>query len=231
MTEERIFSDPHRYAICAPESLPIKEYYKGVFEEIYIFFNPFIKPKTIDYKLFYTNSNPTRNEVRDNCEIVTWQQFLTLSGIESFKKLDVGLRTNILGLRKEYENENIAKVIRDTCRNEEIAEPTEGFFPYFIMDHLLMGIKSIGHNWIWCGDEFASERKLKFINDIIKDNNMLDQCKNLFTNDNQILITTHWDSHFSLLCSDTNTVEYLVDFCELEGFYCTDSTEIYWSIT
>ncbi|HLU22101.1 MAG TPA: hypothetical protein VKZ77_06415, partial [Bacillaceae bacterium] len=63
------------------------------------------------------------------------------------------------------------------------------------------------------------------------DNNKLDDGKNLFTHDNSILITTHWDSHFSLLCSDRQTLKHLVTTCNLEGFYCTEATEIYWSLS
>ncbi|WP_289889905.1 hypothetical protein [Virgibacillus pantothenticus] len=37
--------NPHRYAVCAPEDMPIKSFYQGVFEEVFIFFHPFIKPK------------------------------------------------------------------------------------------------------------------------------------------------------------------------------------------
>ncbi|MGN7400001.1 DUF2711 family protein [Cytobacillus praedii] len=231
MIGKRVFSNPQRFAVCAPDGLPIKEYYKEVFEEIFVFYHPFIKPESIDYELFKPDTYPNRNEIRENCVVVTWKQFLKLSGIESFRKLDVGLRTNINGLREEYQDENIAQMIKNTCRDKKIGEPTEGLFPYFIMDNLLKGIKALGHNWIWCGNEFATERKLTFIDDIITDNNLLDQCKNLFTNDHHLLITTHWDSHFSLLCSGKSTVEQLVNYCNLEGFYCTDQTEIYWSLS
>ncbi len=63
---------------------------------------------------------------------------------------------------------------------------------------------------------------------------MLDDLKkgkrNLFTHDHNILITTHWDSHFSLLCSDKETVEQLVNSSGLEGFYCSEETKMYWSL-
>lgn len=51
-----------------------------------------------------------------------------------------------------------------------------------------------------------------------------------FTHDNELLVTTHWDSHFSMLCSDKETIERIVKHCDLEGFYCDDQTEIYWSV-
>lgn len=52
----------------------------------------------------------------------------------------------------------------------------------------------------------------------------------LFTHNNEVLLTTHWDSHFSLLCSDKETVSKIVMFAGLEGYYCDDKSEIYWSL-
>lgn len=231
MEKERVLPEPHRYAVCSSEDMPIKEFYKGVFEEVYVFYHPFIKPKAIDYDLFNPDTYPTRSEIRKYCEKVTWEQFLILAGIGSYKQLDIGLRTRILGLKKEYQNLYAAALIEKTCMKNLIVEPSEGLFPEFIMDDLLNGIKTVGHEWIWCGDEFCTERKLVYIDDLMHDNNLLEQGKNLFTHDNSILITTHWDSHFSLLCSDKCTVEQLVNLCGLEGFYCNDKTEIYWSLS
>lgn len=234
MTEARVLPEPHRYAICAPEDIAIKEFYKGVFEEVFIFFHPFIKPKTIDYELFKPDTYPSKNDIRDNCEMVTWKEFVTLAGLNSFRQLDIGLRTNILGLKKEYQDLQSAKLVQETCEKEKIVQPAEGLFPEFIMNNLLESIKTIGHEWIWHGDEFCTERTLEYIDDFINNNNMLDDLKNgkrnLFTHDNNILITTHWDSHFSLLCSDKETVEQLVKSSGLEGFYCSEETEMYWSL-
>ncbi|MBD3109233.1 hypothetical protein IEO70_12835 [Bacillus sp. AGMB 02131] len=49
MGKDRVFPEPHRYAVCSFEDMPIKQFYKGVFEEVYVFYHPFIKPKAIDY--------------------------------------------------------------------------------------------------------------------------------------------------------------------------------------
>lgn len=99
------------------------------------------------------------------------------------------------------------------------------------MAGLLESIKNLGHDWIWCGDEHCTERKLEYTEDLINDLDLLHrERRNLFTHDQSILITTHWDSHFSMLCSDKATLEKLVKECQLEGFYCNEQTEIYWSL-
>lgn len=231
MEDARLLPEPHRYAICAPEGMPIKEFYTGLFEEVFVFFHPFIKAKTNDFDLFNPDTDKSRNELQKNCEKLTWTQFLTLTGIDSYKQLDIGLRTSISGLREEYQDQNTAELIHKTCREKLISAPSEGSFPETIMNGLLEAIKITGHEWIWLGDEFCTERKLMYIDDLIRDNNLLGQGKNLFTHDNGMLITTHWDSHFSLLCSDKKTVEQLVNSSELEGFYCNEKTKIYWSLS
>jgi hypothetical protein len=231
MSETRVAPEPHKYAVCAPEEMPLKDFYKGIYNEVFVFYHPFIKPISIDYKLFEPETYPGKNDIIEKCEMVTWKQFLSISGIESYSHLDIGLRTQILGLKKQFANEETAEKIQDTCEKHQLIAPMEGFFPEFLMNKVLLSIKQDGHNWIWSGDEFCTERKLEYIDDLIKDNEALrNQRLNLFTHDNEILLTTHWDSHFSMLCSDKDTINKIVKFADLEGFFCDDKTEIYWSL-
>lgn len=231
MTKMRVLPEPDRYAVCAPDGNSIKDYYKGVFEEVFLFYHPFIKPKTIDYKLFESNTYPSRNDIIKNCEILTWTQFLEISTIKNYRQLDIGLRTLISGLNKKFANDDIAKVIQDVCENKEIVVPSEGCFPELLLTGLLENIKKEGYEWIWYGDEFCTERKLEYIDELVEDYNAFQNHPiNLFTHDHKILLTTHWDSHYSMLCADKNTVNKLVESCNLEGFYCSEHTEIYWSL-
>ncbi|WP_211746249.1 DUF2711 family protein [Paenibacillus sp. Marseille-Q4541] len=231
MTDVRVLPESHKYAVCAPDDMPIKGYYKGIYDEVYVFFHPFIKPISIDYGLFEPETYPGKNDIIEKCEMVTWKNFLSISGIESYSNLDIGLRTQIFGLKEQFANKETADRVRDTCEKHQIIAPMEGFFPEFLMNRLLLSIKKKGHNWIWSGDEFCTERKLEYIDDLIKDNDCLrNQRLNLFTNENEILLTTHWDSHFSLLCSDKDTINRIVKNTNLEGFFCDEKTEIYWSL-
>ncbi len=232
MANAKSLPEPHRYAVCAYEDMPIKEFYEGVFEDVFIFYHPFIKPRTIGYERFMPDTYPTRMEIMEHCEAVTWENVLKLTGIPDAAQLDIGLRSLIYGLKKEFANDETAKIIANICEQEKIVCPTEGLFPEIIMAGLLESIKNLGHDWIWCGDEFCTERKLEYTEDLIKDLDLLHrERRNLFTHDQSILITTHWDSHFSMLCSDKATLKKIVEECQLEGFYCNDHTEIYWSLS
>ncbi|MER2009290.1 MAG: DUF2711 family protein, partial [Psychrobacillus sp.] len=156
MAKERILPKPDRYAVCSPEGIPIKKFYEGVFEEVYIFFHPFIKPKTIKYELFEPDTYTSRDDIIKHCEMLTWNQFLEISGIDNYQQLDIGLRTSISGLNQTYKNEKLAKVILDVCEQEEIIAPTEGCFPETLITGILENIKKQGHDWIWYGDEFGT---------------------------------------------------------------------------
>ncbi|OCA81684.1 hypothetical protein A8F94_22775 [Bacillus sp. FJAT-27225] len=228
MSDSRIMPDPHRYAVCAKEDIPIKEFYQGVFEEVFILYHPFIKPKTMEWN---DEEYFGKNVISTHCEPISWTDFLALSSIESHKKLDIGLRSYIGGLNQQFAGKEAAHVIQEVCEKNKLIVPSEGYFSELLFNKMLEAIKQEGHEWIWCGDEFGTERKLHYIEDVIEDNNPFgNQRVNLFTHDASILLTTHWDSHFSLLCSDKETVHRIVSLCNLEGFYCTDKTQLYWSI-
>lgn len=231
MSEIRVLPEPHKYAVCAPEDMPIKDFYKGFYSEVFIFYHPFIKPISIDYELFYPQTYPGKNDIIEKCELVTWKQFLSLSRILNYSHLDIGLRTQVLGLKKQFSNEETAETIREICEKHRLITPIEGFFPELLMNSILSLLRQEGHDWIWSGDEFCTERKLEYIDDLINDNEALrNQRLNLFTHNNEVLLTTHWDSHFSLLCSDKETINKIVKFAGLEGFFCDEKTEIYWSL-
>ncbi|QFT87906.1 hypothetical protein FIU87_04490 [Bacillus sp. THAF10] len=229
MDENRVLPEPHRFAVCAYEDVAIKKFYKDVFQEIYIFFHPFIKPRTINYDLFIPETYPDKFQIVNNCETVTWTDFLSLSGLRSYEELDIGLRTRILGLKKQYANKEYEKAIVKTTNKHNLVPPSEGCLPEILINTLLSAIKEEKHDWIWVGDEFGTERKLEYIDDLITQDTL--QRHNLFTHDHTLLITTHWDSHFSMICSnDKKKLDRIIESCSLDGFYCDDETEIYWSV-
>ena len=219
---------PHAYAVCAPDNVSIKEYYKNYYEEVFIFLHPFLQPRSSGLDLIETPL--TKFEMMEQTRRIRWDKVIGLLGMADYKELDVGLRTLISGLRDEYANEDAARKVSGLKEKERIYDPTEGFLPVGLINPLLEAIKSEGHDWIWVGDEFGSERKQEYLDDLWKSDELEWNRKNLFTHDNELLITTHWDSHFSMLCSDKETIERIVKHCDLEGFYCDDKTEIYWSL-
>lgn len=67
-----IIPEPHRYAVCVPEDTSIKKFYQGVYEETFLFFHPFIKPKQTGSEEISFSDFPDKNEIIDTFEVVTY---------------------------------------------------------------------------------------------------------------------------------------------------------------
>ena len=226
----RVLPPPDVFASC-PLDGKILEHYAGTFEAVYVSLNPFIKPITIDAAEFKPGTYPNRANIVANCEPVRWSEVLQLAKLPSIAAVDIGLRTQIGGLRKDLENQNYATAIAALAETQGILPPTEGHFSELLHDKILQSIQSLGYEWLWIGEEFDTERKLRWIDDIKNQEDGLTTGRfNVFTPDKQLLWTIHWDSHFSFLCSSHERLASIHAASRLEGFFCTSSTEVYWSV-
>lgn len=217
MNEKPPFEPPHN-CICSYPDLPILEFYKGYFEAVYLILHP-----------FYTTGD---NEIVTNS--ITWREFLSMSKFEDINRLDIALRNNIGGLVDKWANKSDVDVLRQTCDLHNLQMPSEGVFQEALRIDMLMSLQEEGHPYIFVADEFGFERKLDYISEMIEKRDEVTLTwgapRNWYTNRNEILYTTHWDSHFTLLCSDTATIKRILAKHHFEGFYCNNTTEIYWSL-
>lgn len=225
----KILPESHHYASCPDEDIPLKTYYKGFFDEVYICFHPFIKPVSMDYNIFSQDTWITKKEILKHCEAISWSTIIKELNLSGIKQLDKVLRLSILGLGKKHEDPDLLNLFNNYLDKNKIISPSEGVISDFICDPILSSLLDFGHKWVWIGDEFCTSRKLHYIEDLINDDDAISE-SNFFTYDNEILVSTHWDSHFTLLCGDKDYLEKTVTKYNLEGFYCNDLTEIYWSI-
>jgi hypothetical protein len=162
---------------------------------------------------------------------VSWSDVLSFSGLKSLSEIDIALRTQIGGLNAKFAKLELAEALRNSLLKEGVLMPDEGKFSDLSHNKLLSFVKSQGYEWVWVGDEFCTQRKLHWIEDLMSpDSNATDQC-NVFTPDKKILWTTHWDSHFSFLCASQNVVDAMAVDPNFEGFACSWATEVYWSVS
>jgi len=204
--------------ICAYPDMPILDFYQGYFDTVFIMLHPFYKT----------------NEEGKIVEVVTWNEFISLAGFRDINQLDIALRNLIGGLVSKWENEEDVEQLKRTCELHNLKIPSEGEFQEALEHAMLTGLQEQGHNYMFIGDEFGFERKVIFMQDLIEGK---DEVKLTYgghevwyTNKNEILYTSHWDSHFTMLCSDRSTVENILYNHPFEGFYCNEHTQIYWSI-
>ena len=223
---ERTLPKPDKYASC-PNGGKILEYYTGTFDTVFVAFHQFYDKGELSSKKFEGDNWPDNPEIRDHCSSVSWSEILKITSIPSLADLDVGLRTHIMGLNKQFENRDAAKAIDEL--NDNIIIPVEGFICPFVEGKLLSALLSNGERWLWVGDEFGTERKLWWIEDLlIKDVIPSSACS--YIPDKSISITTHWDSHCTFICGNGVKIRKILNDADLEGFYCNENTEVEWGL-
>ena len=221
---------PDPYATC-PGNQKVLAYYAGTFDSVYVSLSPFIQPMAIAPSVFCSEPYPSRQKVAEACKSVTWREIMSLTGLPSLSQVDIGLRTRIGGLNKHHENKEFADRITNLADTAGIIPPAEGEHSDFLHNQVLGLFQELGHEWVWVGDEFCTERRLHWIEDLKTEMQPTIQghC-NVLSPDKSILWTVHWDSHFSFICSSQENLNRLGIARRLEGFFCNPNTGVYWSL-
>lgn len=227
---ERVLPEQDRYATCPADGV-ILDYYAGVFEAVFILLHPFIKPISIGLDVFQPSTYPDRKSIVANCKPVFWSEVMSLANFSSLSEIDIGIRTLISGLKAEYARPEYADRLDDLYENQQIIAPSEGVFSDLTHDLMLGFLQDSGHDWVWVGDEFCTERKLYWIEDLKGKaaNATLGHC-NVFPPDKSFLWTTHWDSCCSFVCGSRELLESLKTRQWAEGFFCSERTCVYWGL-
>ncbi|AMC35109.1 DUF2711 family protein [Janthinobacterium sp. B9-8] len=227
----RVLPSSDRYAVCPYEG-SVLSFFEGTFEAAYVLLHPFLRPHSISIHQFQSETYPSREQICKSCDAVTWADLQRLSGLKSINEVDIALRTRIGGLKSNFTRLELAKTLKTALETEGIVEPDEGSFSELTHNKVLTFIQSQGYEWVWIGDEFCTERKLHWIEDLKAPDSEATQQQhcNVFTPDKKLLWTTHWDSHFSFFCGSHHTVKALAHDANFEGFECSQSTEVYWSV-
>lgn len=226
--QQRVLPAPDTFATCPYEGR-ILDYYAGTFDAVYVLLSPFLRPVSIDRMRLSSDDYPSKAELHAGCEPIPWHRVLTLGGFSSLGEIDVGLRTSIGGLRRHLERKDLSGRLADLQAKHDIEAPPEGDVSPLLENRIFEALQNQGYTWLWIGDEFCTERKLHWIDDL-KESDVRTPHANLFTPDKRLLVTTHWDSHFSFLCGTHSTIESIVTQASFEGFFCKPETEVYWSL-
>ena len=222
--------DVHHNIIPPSADTSIIEFYKGYFDCVFIILHPFMKCHDLE-KFMSKKERHTKDELTHLADSVSWNEITSLCGFSDIKQIDIALRNMIGGLNKIHHNDKEQTKLDHVCELNNFIIPPEGNFSELLVDSMLHALTDLGHEWVYIGDEFGWERKLEYIQDII-DNKVQANFhhESWYTVKNEILYTTHWDSHFTFLCSDKETIEKILSQHPFEGFYCNEETEVYWSL-
>ena len=229
MTEDRVLPSPDIYASC-PDDGKILSYYSEQFEVVYIVLHPFLRPKSDRIEYLKTKEDWfSDSQILQWFDPVGWTEFLHLSGIDNWQNLDGALRNYIFGISDRERFQSYTDALIYTLERENLFPPYEGEIPCVLMSKIRRGLHSLGYKWVWLGDEFCTERKLEWIDDLETTEKI--PCHGcIFTPDHKILMISHWDSHCTFFCSSREKISTFLAQAKLEGFYCTPQTEVYWGL-
>ncbi|MFY8300550.1 DUF2711 family protein [Pseudoalteromonas sp. SS15] len=228
MVKKKVLPAPDLYASC-PNDGKILEYYQGTFDSVFVALHQFCKPNKIQLREFESDDCPKNAEMRNDCKPISWKEVLQELPFDLYSEMDIGLRTYIGGLNSQFENKALSETIRRFSETSNIKIPDEGLVCPFIEEKVLSTLIELGYEWLWVGDEFGTERKLKWIEDILeKDELPYSACS--YTPDRKVLIATHWDSHCTFICANNKLLKSIINGADVEGFYCNDQTEVYWGL-
>ena len=72
---DRVLPESEKFASC-PYDEKILPFYEGQFDSVYVLLHPFFKPLKIDIERFCPSKWPTKQEIIDGCEPVSWHEIL-----------------------------------------------------------------------------------------------------------------------------------------------------------
>lgn len=230
----RVLPAADRFATC-PNDGKVLDYYAGVSTSVYVSLSPFLAPLSSAFVARCDSADPDavpdRIALAANCRPVPWCEVARESGLPNLAAVDIALRTQIGGLSAAFEDKDYAARLKRLYANNRLWLPIEGQHAELLQTTVLELFQALGHDWVWVGDEFGTERKLYWIDDIKKGSAdpIRGHC-NVFAPDHSLLWTVHWDSHFSFLCAASDGALRSVNVeAALEGFFCGPDTQVYWS--
>jgi hypothetical protein len=151
-------------------------------------------------------------------------------GFADHTVLDRALRTHIGGLRDEFSDLGAAERLIQHCAWSKMFLPTEGSFQPVMETPLAEALISLGLTDVLAGDEFGDEVRRVSVEELGRRENWnIARRGNIFTEDRTLLITTPWDSFFTVIMGTSDQrLDLFSDV--LEGFWCTRETTTDWCL-
>lgn len=226
---QRIAPPPDKFA-SFPYDGQILSYFDGVFEAVFVVMQPFCQVEKENQWILDRELDVLKQDFLHYAKPICWQEIMQKLYIDEYKTLETGTQSYENRLYDHWQRMDIKNQLIALEKECNIFAPeTNEFAPYFEND-IFNVVKKLGYDWIWVGDEFATERKLYFVDDLIKSNEVLATGAKLFTPDYQLLISTAYGVSSLFICSSKQMIATICQSADLEGFYCTPQTEVVWNI-
>ena len=207
---------------------PILAKYPG-YEVCFLAFHPFLKIKSghHDSIEFVPDKWPNKKEIIAHCDLLTWTSFLELSGIPSYQRLSHTI--NFMHCAISIGNkDDFDKLLLFTAQADKIICPTPDYFPQILEDKVLNFFKTKKYDTLYIYTDTSREKEFKSLDSLLLGDRLPPQVR-LQTTDNKILIITDFDCCHSYFLGSLSDIKEIVDFIDLEGFYCNNQTPEHWS--
>lgn len=167
--------------------------------------------------------------------VVRWREICELVGLADHCALDQALRTTILGLREDLEDQASAGRLLSYCDQNAIFRPTEGRLQPVMQAKFIEMFRRARVPEVIVGDEFGDDERLVSLGELDGDE-AWDRRQDLLpwgirrisAPDHSLFVWVHWDSFYTAIFATAERLEG----CKLselfEGFWCSDETTTYW---
>ncbi|SHF37336.1 hypothetical protein SAMN05444273_105311 [Litoreibacter ascidiaceicola] len=155
-----------------------------------------------------------------------WKDFVQTSKFGNLAELDVGLRSYFQGLRSP--NRLFISWLGRAMENRRVAPPFHGELDPFIEKAFVSTLQDSGHAELLTADEFGDNLSKRSIKGTEIDQTLPIHGV-LSTVDQNTILTTHWDSCCSFLCTNDKAISDKALY-SFEGFKCTKQTDVYWGL-
>jgi hypothetical protein len=198
------------------------------YEATFIILHPFLKIKVGSDITFESGKWPSKVEIIQHTTRLTWSDIVIQAQLKDIRELD-RLLAFLHCAWKNADREGWIKLKTVLDLNNYIEAQVDRY-PEILTNLTLELLKSYGYSNILLYSDITSTRTSYKIQDLIDSPRGLPEDNpRILTPDDRILFQTNFDMRFTYLSADRKTIDDIVRKLDLEGFYCNDSTKIYWS--
>lgn len=205
----------------------IREYYAD-YEATFVILHPFLKIKDGSSIKFETGNWPTKKEIIQNTNCLTWTEIINQAQLKDIKELD-RLLAFLHCARRTAEKESWIKLMTIVDSNNYIVAQVD-CYPDVLTDITLEFLKSYGYHSVFYYSDISADNTPYRIQSLIDSETRLPGSQTrILTPDHKILFETDFDARFTYLSADRKTIDELIEKLNLEGFYCNNKTKSDWS--
>ena len=207
--------------------VPIRKVYEA-FEETFVILHPFLIIKEGYNIRFDTWKRPTKNDIYQGTLPVSWAEIVLQTKLNDIKELDGVLAYLHCGHQKT-DRDAWLKFMR-YIDNAQLIIPQVDNYPQVLINPTLQMFESMGYENILLYSDISDIKSSFVIAELIESGDDLPgSCLRILSPDCRILLVTDHDARFSYISSDKETLKFIINKLDLEGFYCNPTTRHHWS--